>query len=1110
MMLDLAPLSTQQNQLTDALNATFLTYNGNEGILQNDMGNTKIQDTNTGNIMGLREGFVPIGMKEHGGVLYIASVNKEGEGEIGTIPSPIIRDFLKNKQQITFDGAELSSKSGTGNKYYRISEKLYPGEKFLMSLKIETDKNTDAYSDTKKLLTFQNSKDANGNWGQNRFTIEYPYITKQTDSKRNDLDRRTLTLWNGVYDLKIFTQNISGTRESEKSLLSAQKLKEKRSSNTITSDFWFLNDSFTGENWYNPDLRAMNKGMLKSYPSNQQAGYLCTKAVLNSRFIKDFGILRRSDGMKVPFSVKKYIDSKDDIWYYTYFPGFWYTSENAAYIGKFTVSIYNETDNYDLIIYHTASKSVTGSDTKKTFTLEDVPEGDELKLQKPSQNEDEYMENKFDPVRNQFISSSDTLVTYVVSDHNTDNIDSPIEDTESGQSENLYDIEETKKNDYYKNSSRIKHGGIFWVKFEGNYNKYCILNISFENQFGEQIGNYRLKFNPYLNDTFGTNDMPDMKFANWLPMSFSIENKNLNGTVKYNGNSYSITNNKFTGTINSKSETFVALQSHIAREGLTRYYYNRYDKDPKNPDSFSKNLIYTSPQVDVQLGTNFEYTNYRPVYNANRQLKVIKSTIDYAIHDSNNKYSSQQYDKNEQYVLSSKITNGYDPNKWVVIGQNITTRDWAVPSPYDTNTFGIKTTLSITNGTTILHSLDYLNTVVFKTQGAGTGRNKYNNYIGYAQSGTKTLNISNKIPLKSSEHVIKINNKTQTSLINAGGDNNQTVTEINGYFPKVTIVYEDTISVDIPTSTLSPSASIRPYVEHQIIPEGSDEKVSAGKLFTKDKFRAVNVKKRDGFVKDIVPMNTSKRNSWGNLRVSRATVDLSEAEEKTVWCILIHANDEVDIKWGSTKDEILTLPKYMPVAVVHGKTKYEIDTKGSSFGGIDVFQWDKTAENSITNQSLIKFNHTALKLESSSTDNAIILPLMSCYRESYLQDGAPTQYMMDEVAFENELYPAPGMWFTLDADETKDANETKDKEENAMEFYVDKKKYKWTDTMTDWYYQASTSGGIGVLSNLKVVAKPVAAKAGDYNNSAIENNKFGSFWKTVIRYSSSSDSSIGI
>jgi hypothetical protein len=35
-------LSTSQQQLTDALNATMLTYNGNEMMLQNDMGNTLI------------------------------------------------------------------------------------------------------------------------------------------------------------------------------------------------------------------------------------------------------------------------------------------------------------------------------------------------------------------------------------------------------------------------------------------------------------------------------------------------------------------------------------------------------------------------------------------------------------------------------------------------------------------------------------------------------------------------------------------------------------------------------------------------------------------------------------------------------------------------------------------------------------------------------------------------------------------------------------------------------------------------------------------------------------------------------------------------------------
>jgi len=76
--------------MTDALNATVLTFNGNEAILQNDMGNTKIEDSTTGHIMSLRDGFIPVGMKEHGGILYIASYNPTtNQGELGTIPSPL-------------------------------------------------------------------------------------------------------------------------------------------------------------------------------------------------------------------------------------------------------------------------------------------------------------------------------------------------------------------------------------------------------------------------------------------------------------------------------------------------------------------------------------------------------------------------------------------------------------------------------------------------------------------------------------------------------------------------------------------------------------------------------------------------------------------------------------------------------------------------------------------------------------------------------------------------------------------------------------------------------------------------------------------------------------
>lgn len=77
--LDLHPIVTPNSVLTDNLNGTFITYNGNEFCLQNDRGNV-LKAT-------LTEGFVPIGIKEHNGVLYIVSYNKDTkEGEIGTYP----------------------------------------------------------------------------------------------------------------------------------------------------------------------------------------------------------------------------------------------------------------------------------------------------------------------------------------------------------------------------------------------------------------------------------------------------------------------------------------------------------------------------------------------------------------------------------------------------------------------------------------------------------------------------------------------------------------------------------------------------------------------------------------------------------------------------------------------------------------------------------------------------------------------------------------------------------------------------------------------------------------------------------------------------------------
>lgn len=83
MMLDLHPLTVPSDVLTDALNATTITMNGNEGILQNDMGNGRVESA------FLPPGYVPVGIKEYEGIIYVASYNPiTNKSQIGSFPSP--------------------------------------------------------------------------------------------------------------------------------------------------------------------------------------------------------------------------------------------------------------------------------------------------------------------------------------------------------------------------------------------------------------------------------------------------------------------------------------------------------------------------------------------------------------------------------------------------------------------------------------------------------------------------------------------------------------------------------------------------------------------------------------------------------------------------------------------------------------------------------------------------------------------------------------------------------------------------------------------------------------------------------------------------------------
>lgn len=119
MNKDLNPLVTPNDILTDALNAQMLTFNGDELSLQTDAGNTKIKAGD--DYIKLTEGFYPLGIKEHGGVLYIVSGKKgldengnpdtsKDEIEFGSYPAP---EFSADKE-LFGTGATL-----THNNIYR-------------------------------------------------------------------------------------------------------------------------------------------------------------------------------------------------------------------------------------------------------------------------------------------------------------------------------------------------------------------------------------------------------------------------------------------------------------------------------------------------------------------------------------------------------------------------------------------------------------------------------------------------------------------------------------------------------------------------------------------------------------------------------------------------------------------------------------------------------------------------------------------------------------------------------------------------------------------------------------------------------------------------------
>lgn len=131
LIMDLNPLVTPNNVVTNCLNGTVTTFNGNENVLQNDMGNSRIETAY------LPEGYVPLGTAELGGIIYIVSYNPlVNKCQIGSFPSPernVTTDELgESEKQLSigdfFSGDDLIKTPY--KKLILLDKILHPGDKF--------------------------------------------------------------------------------------------------------------------------------------------------------------------------------------------------------------------------------------------------------------------------------------------------------------------------------------------------------------------------------------------------------------------------------------------------------------------------------------------------------------------------------------------------------------------------------------------------------------------------------------------------------------------------------------------------------------------------------------------------------------------------------------------------------------------------------------------------------------------------------------------------------------------------------------------------------------------------------------------------------------------
>ena len=135
LVMDLNPSVTPNDLLVNCLNGTLVTFQGNENVLQNDMGNGRVETAY------LPEGYIPLGTTQLGGIIYIVSYNPfTNKCQIGSFPSPernITQDEVSELGEVALTNSEFITGQNSDQTVNKIVIKkklsdivLHPGDKF--------------------------------------------------------------------------------------------------------------------------------------------------------------------------------------------------------------------------------------------------------------------------------------------------------------------------------------------------------------------------------------------------------------------------------------------------------------------------------------------------------------------------------------------------------------------------------------------------------------------------------------------------------------------------------------------------------------------------------------------------------------------------------------------------------------------------------------------------------------------------------------------------------------------------------------------------------------------------------------------------------------------